>query len=77
MAHAVNILNNSEAAAMLGVTPATLRYWRCVGRGPKFVKLGAAKQAGVAYLESDVLEWRNARTFGSTSAASVSHPGNA
>lgn len=77
MADAVNILNNSEAAAMIGVTPATLRYWRCVGRGPKFVKLGAAKQAGVAYLESDILEWRNARTFASTSDATVSHPGNA
>lgn len=76
MIDAVKILNNTEAAAMIGITPATLRFWRCMGRGPKFVKLGAAKQAGVAYLESDILEWRNARTFGSTSAANVSHPGN-
>ena len=77
MADAVKILNNTEAAAMIGITPATLRFWRCMGRGPKFVKLGAAKQAGVAYLESDILEWRSARTFASTSAATVSHPGNA
>lgn len=77
MADAVKILNNTEAAAMIGVTPATLRYWRCIGRGPRFVKLGQAKQAGVAYVESDVLEWREARTFPSTSAATVSHPGNA
>lgn len=77
MTDPVKILNNIEAAEMLGITPATLRFWRCMGRGPNFVKLGPAKQAGVAYLESDVLEWRSARTFASTSAATVSHPGNA
>ena len=77
MADAVKILNNTEAAAMIGVTPATLRFWRCKGRGPKFVKLGESKQAGVAYVESDILEWRDERTFRSTSAASVNHPGNA
>jgi len=77
MAEQVKVLNNSEAAALIGVTPATLRFWRCKGRGPRFVKLGEAKQAGVAYLESDILAWRNARTFASTSAATVHHPGNA
>jgi predicted DNA-binding transcriptional regulator AlpA len=77
MAEQVKVLNNSEAAALIGVTPATLRFWRCKGRGPRFVKLGEAKQAGVAYLESDIVAWRNARTFASTSAATVHHPGNA
>lgn len=73
----VKILNSSGAAAMLGIKPSTLRFWRCMGRGPKFVKLGQAKQAGVAYLESDIVEWRSARTFPSTTAATVNHPGNA
>ncbi|MEX6726117.1 helix-turn-helix transcriptional regulator [Parapedomonas caeni] len=77
MAEQVKVLNNSEAAALIGVTPATLRFWRCKGRGPRFVKLGEAKQAGVAYLESDILAWRDARTFASTSAATVHHPGDA
>ena len=77
MANAVKVLNHYEAAAMIGITPATLRFWRCKGRGPKFIKLGQAKQAGVAYLESDIVEWREARTFASTSAATVHHPGNA
>lgn len=72
----MKILNNNEAAALIGVTPATLRFWRCKGRGPRFVKLGDAKQAGVAYVEADVLAWRDARTFASTSAATVHHPGN-
>lgn len=75
--NAVTILNNDEAAAMIGITPATLRFWRCKGRGPKFVKLGQSKQAGVAYLESDIIAWRDARTFVSTTAATVSHPGDA
>ena len=73
----MKILNNNEAAALIGVTPATLRFWRCKGRGPRFVKLGEAKQAGVAYVEAEVLAWRDARTFASTSAATVHHPGNA
>ena len=77
MAEQVKVLSNCEAAALIGITPATLRFWRCKGRGPRFVKLGEAKQAGVAYLESDIVAWRNARTFASTSAATVHHPGNA
>ena len=77
MTEQVKVLNNSEAAALIGVTPATLRFWRCKGRGPRFVKLGETKQAGVAYLESDIFAWRAARTFASTSAATVHHPGDA
>ena len=77
MTERVKVLNNSEAAALIGIAPATLRFWRCKGRGPRFVKLGEAKQAGVAYLESDIVAWRNARTFASTSAATVHHRGNA
>lgn len=73
----VKVLSNSEAAALIGVTPKTLRFWRCKGRGPCFIKLGENKQAGVAYVESDVIAWREARKFASTSAATVHHPGNA
>lgn len=77
MADTVRILNNDEAAALIGIAPATLRFWRWKGRGPCFVKLGEARQAGVAYVEEDVLAWREARKFASTTAATVKHPGNA
>ena len=77
MADAVTILNSAEAAALLGIKQSTLRIWRCEGRGPCYVKLGRSKQSGVAYLESAVLAWRDARTFTSTSDATVNHPGNA
>ena len=71
------MLSNAEAASLLGLAPYTLRLWRHKGKGPRYVKLGESKQANVVYVEADVLAWRDARTFASTSAATVSHPGNA
>ena len=42
-----------EVAARLRKPPATLRYWRHVGDGPKSFKLGRR----VAYLRADVDAW--------------------
>lgn len=70
------LLSNADAARLLGLAPSTLRLWRHLGKGPRFVKLGEAKQANVAYDEAEVLAFVAARTFTSTSAATVSHPGN-
>lgn len=64
------LISNNEAAALLGVAPSTLKFWRHKSRGPRFVKLGDAKQAGVAYDEADVIAWRESRKFASTSAYS-------
>jgi predicted DNA-binding transcriptional regulator AlpA len=72
----VKVLNNDDTAAILGIKGSTLKFWRHKGKGPRFVKLGDAKQAGVAYVEADVLEWRDARKFSSTSAyssAAIAH----
>lgn len=66
----VKPLNNEAAAAMIGISPTTLRIWRCVGKGPKFTKLGETKQAGVVYSEDDVLAWLAGRKFSNTSAYS-------
>lgn len=71
------LLGNDAAASALGITPATLRFWRCKGKGPRFIKLGDSKQAGVAYDPADIEAWKAARTFSSTSAVTVSHPGDA
>jgi predicted DNA-binding transcriptional regulator AlpA len=73
----VKVINHNDAAAMIGVTPATLRFWRCKGKGPRFIKLGESKQSGVCYDPADIEAWKAARKFASTSAATVSHPGNA
>ena len=40
-------------APILGVEVQTLQKWRILGRGPKFVKLGAA----VRYREADIAEF--------------------
>lgn len=67
-------ISSAEAATLLGLSPYTLRLWRHLGKGPRFVKLGNSKQAGVVYDEAEVLAFRDARTFKSTSAATVHHP---
>lgn len=71
------LFNNEAAASALGISPVTLKIWRCKGKGPRFIKLGQSKQAGVAYDPAEIEAWKAARTFTSTSAATVSHPGNA
>ena len=48
------LLNDSQAAERLCVSPATLRSWRCRGIGPNFVKMGAGAKAPVRYSESDI-----------------------
>jgi predicted DNA-binding transcriptional regulator AlpA len=63
-------LNSEAAAAMIGISPTTLRIWRCTGKGPTFTKLGEAKQAGVVYFASDIQAWLDERKFTSTSAYS-------
>jgi hypothetical protein len=70
-------ISNTQAAALLGITPNTLKFWRHKGRGPAFIKLGNSPQAGVAYDEADVIAWRDARKFSSTSAYSPAAQANA
>lgn len=48
------LMNDAQAALKLGVSPATLRSWRCRGIGPSFVKMGVGKKAPVRYSASDV-----------------------
>lgn len=70
------LLSNAQAASLLGITPNTLKFWRHKNRGPAFIKLGDAPQAGVAYDEADVIAWRDARKFTSTSAYSLAAQAN-
>ena len=36
------LVNEDEAARMLALRVTTLRRWRWAGRGPRFIKVGAA-----------------------------------
>ena len=76
MAQSVKTLTSNEAAALIGITPNTLRFWRCKGRGPRFTKLNDSKQSGVRYDLADIETWKAERKFDSTSAATVNHPDN-
>ena len=49
-------LPEREAAELLGVSPNTLKHWRWVGRGPRYVKL----VGGVAYRSCDLSAWIDA-----------------
>jgi len=63
-------LNDEQAAKRLGVSPATLRSWRCREIGPPFVKLGPGIQAAVRYNPDDLDEFmRQGRHVPSVRAA--------
>jgi Helix-turn-helix domain len=66
----IHPLNTEDAASMLGISPITLRIWRCSGKGPRFTKLGDAKQAPVVYQRADLEAWIAKRTFASTAGYS-------
>ena len=61
-----NLLSAREAAELLNITEATLRFWRCKGKGPRYIKFGASKQSGVAYYADDIDAWLAERKFDST-----------
>ncbi|WP_121117782.1 helix-turn-helix transcriptional regulator [Croceibacterium ferulae] len=71
------LLSNTEAAALLGITPNTLKFWRHKGRGPAFVKYGESARSGVGYDPADVAAWIAERKFASTSAYSPAARANA
>ncbi len=57
------LLDESEVAALLNISPKTLRRWRWAGKGPAFRKIGAA----VRYELSDVEAFVKAGRRNSTS----------
>ena len=52
--NATRRLNTTEAAAYVGLRPATLERWRVVGGGPVFLKIGIGPGARVVYEISDI-----------------------
>lgn len=67
-----DLLSNEQAARILGVKKNTLEIWRHKGKGPPFIKLGEHPSSPIRYQRSRVIAWVEARTFSSTSAATVS-----
>ena len=57
------LVNEAEAAHMLSLSVKTLRRWRWAGKGPRFLKLGAA----VRYDSADLTAFIEAGRRNSTS----------
>ena len=57
-------LNRHDAAEYLGVTYATLATWACLGKGPKFIKLGGK----VVYLQKHLDEYLESRATNCSSS---------
>lgn len=64
------VLNATEAAAFLGLALSTLAKLRCLGGGPRFLKLGRK----VCYHRSALKAYLDARGADNTSQASLSLP---
>jgi len=58
------LLNEFAVAEILDVSVATIRRWRLLQRGPRFVKIGAA----VRYKREDVTSWLESRPTGGEQA---------
>ncbi len=64
------LIPSREAAAFIGVSPATLENWRVRGEGPAFLKT-PGKTGKVLYDPADIEAWRTQRRFTSTAQAAV------
>lgn len=57
------LLNNDEAADMMGISRRTLPVWRVQGKGPQFIKIGKL----VRYERTELDAWIRANTHSNTS----------
>jgi predicted DNA-binding transcriptional regulator AlpA len=64
MARANNILdallNEQDVAGITGMSVASVRRWRLLRQGPKYIKLGSA----VRYRPEDIYAWLQSRPTG-------------
>lgn len=62
------LLNEHDVARIVGLSVASVRRWRLLRRGPKFVKMGAS----VRYRSEDFLAWLETRPTGGENLADAS-----
>lgn len=58
------LLNETQAAAFIGVTRRALQSWRISGKGPKYVRISARC---IRYRKPNLIEWGETLTQTSTS----------
>lgn len=64
------LIPSREAAAFIGVSPATLENWRVRGEGPAFVKT-PGKTGKVLYEPAQIQKYLAQRRFSSTAQAAA------
>ena len=55
-----NLLNEHDVARITGLSVASVRRWRLLRQGPKYLKIGAA----VRYKPEDISAWLESRPRG-------------
>jgi predicted DNA-binding transcriptional regulator AlpA len=55
-----SLLNEHDVARITGMSVASVRRWRLIRQGPKYLKLGSA----VRYRLADITSWLNSRPTG-------------
>jgi predicted DNA-binding transcriptional regulator AlpA len=55
-----NLLNEHDVARITGLSVASVRRWRLLRQGPRYLKIGAA----VRYRPEDVVAWLASRPSG-------------
>lgn len=55
-----NLLNEHDVASVTGLSVASVRRWRLLRQGPRYVKIGAA----VRYRPEDLTKWLESRPTG-------------
>ena len=58
------ILTEDQAAQFTKFSPKALSKWRCVGGGPKFIKVSSR---AIRYRKSDLTNWLSSLTVSTTS----------
>lgn len=61
----LNLLNDRDVARITRMSLASVRRWRLLGTGPRFLKLGSS----VRYKAEDVAAWINSRPAGGQEGA--------
>jgi predicted DNA-binding transcriptional regulator AlpA len=74
MATAINtletLLNEHDVARITGLSVASVRRWRWLRQGPKYLKIGAS----VRYKPEDLAAWLASRPTGGGTAAQAEGP---
>jgi len=58
--HTIELLNEHEVARVTGLSVASVRRWRLLRHGPRYLKIGVA----VRYKSEDVAAWLKSRPSG-------------